>query len=193
MRRINLKDIGIGLMLLVYMSLIALGLMSCGARKTDRQSVKEEIKTENTDNSTLEKNVDSNVKENVVIKIDNKNNTITEEVTYEPKDPTKEAFIVDPDGKKTVLNNSKKTTKKTTKNNNTQSEIKSDSEIKKKEAVKEKKAIKASSNTNSQIKHETTDRSAVSSWYLIGFVIAIIFIIVIISLLKKYKDKIWWF
>lgn len=190
MGRINLKDIGIGLLFLLYISLIALGMVSCGARKTDKQVSKEKIENDIVNNSVTEKQSESNVKENVVIKIDDKNKTVTEETTYSPEDPTKEAFIIEKDGTKVVLNNSKKTYKKTTQDNNTQSELKSDSEAKQKEAVKDKKDIKSSTNTDVVKKSSKTERDEVSMWNWAWLLIPIAFVI---WLLRKYKDKIWWF
>lgn len=190
MRGINLKTIVIGLLFLLYISLIALGMVSCGARKTDKQVSKEQTESKVVDNSVTEKQSESNVKENVVIKIDDKNKTVTEETTYSPEDPTKEAFIIEKDGTKVILNNSKKTYKKTTQDNNTQSEIKSDSETKQKEAVKGKKAIKASVSTEVVKKSSKTEREEISMWNWVWLLIPIV---AIIWLLRKYKDKIWWF
>ncbi len=190
MKRITLRDIGIGLLLLVYVSLIALGMVSCGARKTDKQVSKEQTENEVVDNSVIEKESESNVKTTVVTKVDDKDETVTEETTYQPEDPTKEASIIDENGNKTVLNNTKKTTKRTTKKNNTQSELKADSETKQKEAVKDKKAIKVFSNTDVVKKASKTERDAVSMWNWLWLLIPIA---VVIWLLRKYKDKIWWF
>lgn len=190
MKRINLKDIGIVFLFLLYISLIALGMVSCGARKTDKQITKEKTEINVVDNSVTEKESESNVKENVIIKIDDKNKTVTEETTYSPEDPTKEAYIIEKDGTKVVLNNSKKTYKKTTQDNNTQSELKADSEIKEKEAVKDKKDIEATTNTNVVKKASKTERDAVSMWNWLWLLIPAAFII---WLFRKYKDKIWWF
>lgn len=177
------------LLISLFFSLIALGLISCGARKIEKSIVKEEVKSEVSDKSTTEKQFESNIKENIVVKIDDKNKTIIEETTYEPKDPTKEAIVIEPDGSKTILNNSKKITKKTTKQNDTKSEIKYDSEIKQKEAVKDKKAIKASSNTDVVKKASKTEREAVSMWNWLWLLIPIG---IVVWLLRKYTDKIWW-
>lgn len=190
MKRITLRDVGIVLLLFLYVSLIALGLVSCGARKTDKQVSKEKTESNFVDNSVTEKDSESNVKENVVIKINDKNKTVTEETTYSPEDPTKEAYIIEKDGTKVVLNNSKKTYKKTIQDNNTKSELKADSEINQKEAVKEEKDIKVSNNTTVIKKSSKTERDAVSMWNWLWLLIPVA---VLIWLFRKYKDKIWWF
>lgn len=128
----------------LLISAICLFLMSCGARKVKKEHSKEETKTELTDNSTIEKQSESNVKTTTTTKIDDKDESITIDETYEPVDNTKEASVIGPDGKKTILNNSKKTTKTETKKNNTQSESKTDIQETQKEAVKEQKAAKQS-------------------------------------------------
>jgi len=190
MKRLNLKDIGIALVLFVYISLIALGMMSCSARKTQTEINKEEKKEVVVDNSVLEKKSETNVKETITNKVDDKNETVTEETVYEPKDESKESFIIEKDGTKTILNNAKKTVKKTTQKNNTQSESKVDSEITQKEASKDKKAIKLTDESKTYKKQKETKKEAFPwyYWVLIAGVIA-----TAIWLLNKYKDKIWWF
>ena len=89
-----------------------MSLTSCGARKVDKQVLNEETETKIVDNSVSEKESESNVKTTILTKVDDKNETVTEETIYQPEDPTKEAIITDENGKKTILNNSKKTIKK---------------------------------------------------------------------------------
>ncbi len=189
MKRLTLKDVGIALMLFAYLSLIALGLMSCSVRKTQTKISKEESKVSIIDNSTIDKKSESNVKETKVVTVDDKNETVTEETTYEPEDPLKESFLIEKDGTKTVFNNLKKTFKKTTQKNNTKSESNAKSEITQKEAVKEVKKIKLDSDTEKYNKSKLTDKKAYS-WY--NWLWLLIPIGVIIWLFRKYKDKIWW-
>jgi len=115
---------------LILLIVLTILLASCGVRKSNVDITKEEIKSTVIDKSVLEKKSDTNVKQSSTVKVDDKNQTIIEETTYQPEDPTKEAIVVDQDGKKIVLNNSKKTIKKTIQNNNTQTDSKVDSEIK---------------------------------------------------------------
>ena len=164
-------------------------LTSCGARKVDKQVLNEETEAIIVDNSVSEKESESNVKTTILTKVDDKNETVTEETIYQPEDPTKEAIITDEEGKKIILNNSKKTIKKITQKNNSQSESKSDSQIIEKEAIKDEKDIKASSNTNTVKKSSKTDRDAVSMWNWLWLLIPVV---IIIWLFRKYRDKIWW-
>lgn len=164
-------------------------LVSCGARKSNVDITKEENKSVIVDNSVLEKKSDTNVKQTSIVKIDDKNQTIVEETTYQPEDPTKEAIIVDHDGKKIVLNNSKKTVKKTIQNNNTQTDSKFDSETKENKASKEQKDVKGTSESKTYKKQKETEKKAIPWYYCVLGLGVIIFII---WLFKKYKEKIWW-
>lgn len=189
MKRINIKDVGIALLLFMYISLVALGLMSCGARKSKVDISKEDKKEVVVDNSVLEKKLETNVKITSTTKVDDKNETVTEETTYQPEDPTKESSIIEKDGTKVVLNNTKKTYKKTTQKNNTQSEIKDDSEKSQKEASKDKKAVKQVVESKTYKKQKETKKEGFPMYYwalIVGVVLLIIW------LFKKYKDKIWW-
>lgn len=171
------------------MFMTIMSLTSCGARKVDKQVLNEETETKIVDNSVSEKESESNVKTTILTKVDDKNETVTEETIYQPEDTTKEAVIIDENGKKIVLNNSKKTVKKTTQKNNIKSEYKYDSEIIEKEAFKDKKDIKALSNTNTIKKESKIDREAVSMWNWLWLLIPVG---IIIWLFRKYRDKIWW-
>ena len=166
-----------------------MSLTSCGARKVDKQVLNEETETKIVDNSVSEKESESNVKTTILTKVDDKNETVTEETIYQPEDPTKEAIITDENGKKTILNNSKKTIKKITQKNNIKSESKSDSQIIEKEAIKDEKDIKVSSHTDTVKKSSKTDRDAVSMWNWLWLLIPVG---IIIWLFRKYRDKIWW-
>jgi sensor c-di-GMP phosphodiesterase-like protein len=128
-------------------------MCSCGARKVSKSETKEETKTESTDNSIIENKSETNIKTETTVKTDDKNETVTEETTYTPTDPTKEAFIIEKDGTKTVLNNAKKTVKKTTQKNNTQTNKTENSEIKQNSVFKEQKAVK---HTNTSVKKENS-------------------------------------
>lgn len=159
--------------------------MSCGARHVKKSESKEEIKTELTDNSTTEKQVESNIKIETKTNINDKNEITSKEDSYEPIDPTKEASLVDENGKKTILNNLKKITKTETKKNNTQivaAESKTES---KKEAVKEQKAIKQVSASKKENKAKEVKKEPFNPLRLL-YIIIPIFIIYIIY--RKYKQ-----
>lgn len=142
-------------------------LFSCGSRKVSTEKQKEETKTEFKDNSVTEKQSESNIKSDTAVKVDDKNETVTEEISYTPADPAKESFIIEKDGTKTVLNNVKKTVKKTIHKNNTQTQKSGNSELVQKEAVKEQKTVERKEVSKKEIKSKQTERTAISwYWYL---------------------------
>lgn len=126
---------------LLFFTLLV-SMCSCGARKVNKTQSKEETTQTVTDNSTVEKKSETNVKTTKTVNVDDKNETVTEETIYEPKDPAIESFIIEKDGTKVVLNNTKKTVKKTTQKNNTQTNKVENSETKQNDAFKEQKSVK---------------------------------------------------
>lgn len=116
-------------------------LNSCGTRHVRKSEHKEETKTELTYNSVTEKQTETNIKTETKLTVYDKNESVTTETTYSPEDPTKEAYVIEKDGTKVVLNNSKKIVKTETKKNNTQSELFGKTEQLKKEADKEQRAV----------------------------------------------------
>jgi len=114
---------------------ITILLCSCSARKAEKTRTSETIKTEIKTEAVIAKTEDTNIKKTEKTTVDDKNETTTKETVYEPIDPTKPAITTDPDGTKTILNNSKKTTRETTHKNNTKTDnfietaIKSTSEV----------------------------------------------------------------
>ena len=132
---------------------ILFAMFSCGARKVNKESSKEEIKTEAIDNSVIEKQSESNVKQTSTIKVDDKNETITEETITEPADNTKESFVIEKDGTKVILNNVKKIVRKTTQKNNVKTDKIENSEINQNSVSKEQKAVK---HTNTSVKKENS-------------------------------------
>lgn len=168
----------------LFFALIALGLISCGARKSNVEKQKEEIKTELKDNSVTNIEKDTNIKTITTVKVEDKNETVTEEIIYEPADKSKESFIIEKDGTKTVLNNVKKTVKKTTQKNNTQTNKSVDSEFVQKDVVKEQKSVEQVNISKKEIKSKQTERTAIS-WYY--YLLLIIPIGIIYYFYKRYK------
>lgn len=172
---------------IIYLCLCAVLLYSacsCGARKVNKESNKEEIKTEVVDNSVTEKQINTNVKTTTTINVDDKNETVTEETVYEPSNNTKESFVIEKDGTKLILNNAKKIVRKTTQKNNTQYERVNNIDELKKEAVKEQKAIEqkevsVKENSSKEIKKDPVP------WYY--FIIVLVVIGIIYWLLKKFR------
>lgn len=131
---------------------------SCGARKVNKDQSKEETHSNITDNSTIEKRSDTNVKTTTTVNVDDKNETVTEETVYEPKDPAKESFVIEKDGTKTVLNNVKKTVKKTTQKNNTATSAIIAQVQNENKAVKEQKAIEHKEVSAKEVKAKEVDK-----------------------------------
>ena len=166
-------------------AILALLLVSCGARKVNREHSKEETKTEFVDNSITEKQSESNVKQTTTINVDDKNETITEETTYTPEDPTKEASIINSEGKKIILNNTKQITKKTTQKNNTKSELVRKTDELKKEAFKEQKSIKQANTSKKENSVKYIKKEAFNPFQLLYLLIPIF---IIYWAWRKYKQ-----
>lgn len=126
----------LGIIIVMIMS-----MCSCGARKVVKTETKEETHSSVADNSIIENKSETNVKTTATVKVDDKNETVTEETVYEPSNNTKESFVIEKDGTKIILNNAKKIVRKKTQNNNTKTELVSKTDELKKEAVKEEKYI----------------------------------------------------
>lgn len=163
-------------------------LNSCGARKAEKNRTSEASKIETSNKSIVEKSDESNVKKTEKNIVDDKNETVTKETSYEPIDPTKPASVIDPDGKKHELNNSKKTTRETTQKNNTKTDNSRNSE----EFHKSELSELSESGTKADIKKADVEikveRSAWSMWNFLWLLIPI----GLYFGYKKYKYKIWW-
>lgn len=166
-----MKKIFIILAVSSFFALIALGLISCGARKVNKSAGKQEVKSEVVDKSIIKKESNTNVKTTTEVKTDDKNETVTEETVYEPTDHTKESFIVEKDGTKVVLNNAKKTIKITTQKNNTA--VVSNTEIQEKQnnTSKEQKAVKQVNDTIKENKQKQVDKKQFNPFVSICFVL----------------------
>ena len=168
---------------------------SCGARKAEKSRTKEEVKTETTTAAVTAKTEESNVKKTEKTIIDDKNETVIKETTYEPIDNSKPSSIIDPDGKETKLNNSKKTTRETTKKNNTKTDNSKNSNEFHKSELSEQSESNTKSNSKKAAEAIKVDREAWSLWNLLWLLIPI----GIIGIAWKNKAKIitwinglWW-
>lgn len=169
----------------LFFALIALGLISCGARQVKKEQSKEETKTETVDNSVIEKQVYTNVKTTFEIKVDDKNESVTTETTYSPEDPTKEAYVIEKDGTKVILNNSKKTVKTETKKNNTQSELVNKTDELKNEVIHEQKAVKQVTVSKKENNSKEIDKKAFSPFNLLWLLIPALIIYIFYRIYKK--------
>lgn len=152
-----MKNIFKFLVSLLAIALISL-LFSCGARKVNKSQSKEETTTEISYNSTTENKSETSVKTTATVNVDDKNETVTEEIIYEPKDETKESFVIEKDGTKLVLNNAKKTVKKTTQKNNTVVSSNSEHASIENSTSKEQKSVKQINTTKKETKAKQVDK-----------------------------------
>lgn len=169
----------------VLFYVIIVSMFSCGARKLNKEHTKEENKTEVVDNSVIEKQSENNVKTSTTIKTDDKNETVTEETTISPEDPTKEAFIIEKDGTKVVLNNTKRVYKKTTQKNNTQSQIFGKSEEVQKQASKEQKKVKQINTSKKENSVKNVKKESFNLFNLLWLLIPITIIYICYRIYKK--------
>lgn len=172
------------LIVLALLSLVWL-FLSCGSRKVQINKQKEETKTELTENSVTEKQIESNIKTETKLTVDDKNESVTTETIYSPEDPTKEAYIIEKDGTKFVLGNSKKTVKTETKKNNIQTEQFGKTEQLKKEAEKEQKSVEQVNTSTKENKSKKAEKEPFNWLNLFWFLIPIA---VIYYFYRKYKN-----
>ena len=183
------KIISILITLVLFIS-----ITSCGTRKVDKSRTQEAVQTDTSDNSIITKTEDVNLKVIEATKVDDKNETVISEETYEPINPLLPASITDENGKKIVLDNAKKTITETTQKNNTQTNNSKNTEQVAKVSATDTKDVKV--NTNSKIAVEAIhiDRKAFNLWVFLWLLL-----LVPIYLVWKNKgailDKIqsiWW-
>lgn len=159
--------------------------LSCGARKVNKQESKEESKTELTDNSVKEKQTETNIKTEIKLTVDDKNESVTTETTYSPEDPTKEAYVIEKDGTKVVLNNSKKIVKTETKKNNTSTVKENFTVENKKDVDKDQKAVEQ---VNTSTKENGLKEVKKEPFNVFNLLWLLIPIAVIYYFYRKYKN-----
>jgi hypothetical protein len=130
-----------------------MSVTSCGTRKVEKTRSEESSKTEVLANSIVEKEQDTNVKKKEKTTVDYKTEMTTKETIYEPIDPTKPAFIIEANGTKINLENSKKTVRETSQKNDLKKENTIKSVVNSKSKVLEK--VQSESISNSQKKSES--------------------------------------
>lgn len=148
---------------------------SCGSRKVHVEKQKEETKTEITDKSISETKKTENVKTETKTIVDDKNESVTTETTYKPEDPTKEAYIIEKDGTKTILGNSSKTVKTETKKNNIQTNTEEKKEEAKQADSKQQNNVGISQEVKKESKQKQSENTRIPVWYwVIGFIILVV-------------------
>lgn len=187
---------------LLLILLLGLSLVSCGSRKVEKKSeeIKEEsqikINSETTDSSTLNEASKTNTLTESTTKIDDKDETVTKETTYEPKDISKPAIITDEDGKKIVLENVKKIVKETVQKNNKKtdnvqkSEVISNTEIKIEEVNKNNTIVDNGKSTKGKLEVKETDKKPFNIMNLLWLLIPIGLVILVYWAWRRYRSVI---
>ena len=172
--------------ILLFAIAVAFALNSCGARKAEKTRTEDSVKTETSNDAIIAKKEESNVKKTETTTVDDKNETTTKETVYEPIDSSKPAVIVDPDGKETRLNNSKKTTREMTQKNNVKTDNLVNTVINTTSEALEK--IKSESKSNSKKTAELIkiDKKVWNVWNLLWLLIPV----AVIYWVWKNKTKI---
>lgn len=177
------------LLIALLLSLVWLLATSCGARKTEINKTKESTKTETSNKTELDTQDESNIKKTENTIVDDKNETVTKETIYEPIDNSKTAIVIDNNGNKTNLDNSKKTVREIRQKNNTKTDITKASEETNKSKESEKQQFNIKSEGKKVDGAKKTERDQWSIWWLL-------IPAVIIYLIWKNKatiaSKIWW-
>jgi len=168
--KINLTSVFKMMVTALLLSLLFL-VYSCGARKAEKSRTAETLKVETKTDVVVAKTEDTNVKKTEKTTVDDKNETLTKETTYEPIDPSKPASITEPDGRKTDLNNSKKTTRETSQKNQVKKDNFIETAIKSTSEVLEN--IKTESKSNSKKTEELIkiDKEVWNVWNLVWLLI----------------------
>ncbi|MBC5840745.1 hypothetical protein H8R23_04950 [Flavobacterium sp. F-380] len=164
-------------------------LNSCGARKAEKTRSTEETKNETTTAAILEKKEESAVKVEEKTTVIEKDNSKVVETSYRPIDPTKEATITTPEGKKHTLHNAEVVIKETTQDKERKTDTSIDSETTNKSELKEESESnnKAAAKKASEV--IVIDKKAWSPVHLLWLLIPVL---IVVFLFNKYKSKIWW-
>jgi hypothetical protein len=173
----------------------AFTLNSCNARKAEKNRATEGTKVELETSATLEKKEESAVKVQEKTSVTENTKSKVFETSYRPIDPTKEATVTTPEGKKHILHNAEVVIKETTQDKETitdtfiKSENNNKSEIKEKSKSNNKAAAKKASELI------LIDKKAWNPVNLLWFLIPVF----ILAVLWKNKVKIaswfsrpWW-
>lgn len=176
-------------------------ITSCGSARmvdTKKEEVKVniEIKTDSIKKTTSEKNKveSSNIKTESTIKKDDRDEVVIKETTYEPSDNSKPSIIIDEDGKRTTLENVKKTTKETTQKKNTKTEnvSKKDEVVnittKEKENGESSVSVISKDNTTKDSKSKQSETEPFNMLKLLWLLVPIGIGLILYYFYRKYKQ-----
>lgn len=162
-------------------------LNSCSARKAEKTRSTEETKTETQTATILEKKEESAVTVEEKTTVIEKDNSKIVETSYRPIDPTKEATVTTPEGKKHTLHNAEVVIKETTQDKETKTDTSIDSETTNKSELKEESESnnKAAAKKSSEV--IVIDKKEWSPVHLLWWLIPVL---IVVFLFNKYKSKI---
>ncbi len=160
---------------------LLLWMTSCGARKSDttKTEVKEQEKTTESleDKSNIKTDIENNSKTTKLSEINEETGEKTVTVTDEPIDNSKPASVVDDSGKKTELNNAKRTRKETTVLSNKKTKDSTTVESKLKVNQNAQKDVNLTRQTDkkklTKEKVKKTEREADYSWILWALIVVL--------------------
>ncbi len=185
MKNENLKAI----LFLIFVITISILMNSCSARKAEKTRSTEETKTEAATESDIAKKEESSLNVEQKTTVVEKEKVREVETTYKPIDPTKEATVTTPEGKKHILNNAKVVIKETTQDKETKTDTSINSEITNKSELKEE------SESNNKAAAKKASEAIVidkKEWSPVNLLWLFIPVLIVVFLYNKYKSKIWW-
>lgn len=178
----------------IFVLTIFFWMNSCRSVKKDKTQLTEIVKTNDVKKETETVKENSNVKITKKVELTDGSETETETETIEPIDPTKPSTHTDSSGKKTELNNAKKTTTKTKKKANIKKDEVVDFEAQKatlleKEKVETKKGFQKIDQGILKV-----ERSFPVKWILIGIGVLVAVVLAWRNRLKivKWVKNICW-
>jgi cytoskeletal protein RodZ len=173
--------------------ILGFAMNSCGARKAEKNRNSEAQKVEITDNTLVEKKVESNTKVIEKTTVDDKNKTKTTETSYKPVDPTKEASVTTPDGKKHKLTNAEILIKETEHENNIKTDNSRNSEEFHKSEVSEVSESGTKTDTKKTTEEIKVEREEYSIWNWLWLLIPLGLILVWLNKSKiiTWAKNIW--
>lgn len=168
--------------------------LSCGARKAEKSRNSEASKIETSTFSNIEKKEEGNIKVAEKTTVDDMNKIKTKETSYKPIDPTKEASVITPDGKKHNLHNAEILIKETEQENNTKTNNSSNSEEFHKSELSELSEFGTKTNTKKAIEEIKVERSAWSGLNLLWLLIPLGLILLWLNKNKiiTWAQNRWW-
>ena len=182
------------LLLCVLAIVMGLSINSCGARKVEKIRNSEALKTENSTAFNIEKKEEATVKVEEKTAVNDKTKTKTTQTLYTPVDPTKEASVTTPDGKKHKLDNAEILIKETEEEKDLKTDNSINSVITNKTELSEKSKSKAKTDSKKGDEAININRKAWSSLNLLWLLIPLGFLLAWLNKSKiiTWAKNIWW-